>query len=444
MDDYDVAIVGAGSAGCALAGRLAERTSLRIALLEAGPDYGPRREGRWPADLIDAHHTPESHDWDLQQSRARVIGGCSVHNEAALVRALPGDYDRWGVLGWRDADLAPIIDEVARRVPIRTSPDDELASWQRLFLESARTAGFPEAVPFTQNIRDGIRWNAAFSFLDPVRSRLSVISDVLADRLVIENHRAQALIVHGSGGERQIRAERFVLSAGVYGSPAILLRSGVALSGVGRNLHDHPGVSFEYKPARHALRAAKEDLAAGRFYEAQVVLKTAPDLHIVPYQTVEEDESVTFGILAYYLSPRSRGRVSLSSGDARQPVAIDLAMLKDKHDVDALTEAVSVVHRLTAASPLAEAIERGPRRFRSRGRHARFVRQNATAYGHAGGTCRMGPSPEDGDVVDAHGVVHGLTNVSVADASIMPQIPRANTNFTCYVIGARVADFLSS
>src|SRR5688572_21379578 len=98
---FDVAIVGAGSAGCALAGRLAARSDLRIALIEAGPDYGPLRRGSWPQALIDSHHSPDSHDWGFDQPRARVVvGGCSAHNECALVRALPGDYDRWAAPGW--------------------------------------------------------------------------------------------------------------------------------------------------------------------------------------------------------------------------------------------------------------------------------------------------------------------------------------------------------
>src|SRR5688572_27914923 len=116
MNAFDIAIIGAGSAGCALAGRLAARTELRIGLIEAGPDYGPRGSGRWPSDLVDAHHTPESHDWDFEQSRARVVGGCSTHNESALVRPRPGDFDRWEIAGWSDADLAPMVEDVARRL----------------------------------------------------------------------------------------------------------------------------------------------------------------------------------------------------------------------------------------------------------------------------------------------------------------------------------------
>src|SRR5687768_11764771 len=141
-DAFDIGIIGAGSAGCALAGRLAARTDLRVALIEAGPDYGPRGSKSWPAELVDAHHSPESHDWDFEQSRARVIGGCSVHNECAIVRALPGDYTRWGIPGWSDTELAPFIHDMTLTMPARICPDEELAAWQRTFLDTALDAGF--------------------------------------------------------------------------------------------------------------------------------------------------------------------------------------------------------------------------------------------------------------------------------------------------------------
>jgi choline dehydrogenase len=473
VEIFDVVIIGAGSAGCALAGRLAAaRTELRIALVEAGPDYGPQASGSWPAGLVDARHTPVSHDWGFDQSRARVIGGCSTHNECALVRALPCDYDRWGIPGWTDSDLAPVVDDVARTLPTTICPDDELATWQRAFLDTALAAGFsrlsggndaPDASgvgPFIQNIKDGLRWNAAFAFLDAVRSRLTVISDVLADRFIFEGDRARVLMGHGREGAREIRAKKFVLCAGVYGSPAILLRSGVgpadhltelripirsALPGVGANLHDHPGVGFEYEPTTHAMRAVKKDMAMGRFYEVQVVLKTRPDLHIIPYQTEDDAGIFSFGILAYHLNPRSRGTVHLTSRDPGELLAIDLGLLNDPdgYDIGALTQGVQLIHSLTKGSPLADSIKRGPRRFSSATRHARFIRDNVTDYGHSVGTCRMGLSPDAGDVVDARCRIHGLDNVFIADASIIPQIPRANTNFTCSVIGTRAADFLA-
>jgi choline dehydrogenase-like flavoprotein len=136
--------------------------------------------------------------------------------------------------------------------------------------------------------------------------------------------------------------------------------------------------------------------------------------------------------------------VRLVSRDPGVPPAIDLGLLSDREgrDVAALVDGVRLIHDLTKRSPLAAAIKRGPRHFSSGARLARYVRDNVSDYGHSVGTCRMGPSPEAGDVVDPRGRVHGLANVFVADASIIPQIPRANTNLTCFVIGARTADLL--
>jgi choline dehydrogenase len=417
-------------------------------------------------DLVDAHHSPDSHDWDFEQSRARVIGGCSAHNECAVVRPLPGDFDRWGIAGWSDADLAPVVDDVARMLPAHVCPDDELAAWQRMFLETALDAGFPRranaddapgasgVAPFVQNVSGGVRWNAAFAFLDAVRPRVTVIDYVVADRLVLEGDRAHSLVVQAPGGVREIRADRFVLCAGVYGSPAILLRSGIGpardlrklgiaihsdLPAVGANLHDHPGVGLEYQPTTSARRATKDDLRMERFYEAQVVLRTAPDLHVIPYQTAENMDDMSFGIITFYLSPRSRGRMRLTSREAGAPPAIDLGLVSDpaRHDVSALVEGVRLIHDLTTRAPLADFIKRGPRRFRFDARLARYVRNNVSDYGHSVGTCSMG------DVVDARGRVQGLENVYIADASVMPVIPRANTNLACSVIGARVAEFLA-
>jgi choline dehydrogenase len=469
---YDVAIVGGGSAGCALAGRLAASGDLRIVLLEAGPDYGPRDGGKWPADLVDAHHSPESHDWDYEQSRARVIGGCSAHNECAIVRARPGDYDRWNVEGWSDAELAPLVYDVSSALPHFVCPDDELTTWQRAFLDAVVDMGIPRVVsadepldavgiaPFVQNIAHGVRWNAAFTFLDPVRSRVDVVGDFLADRLIFDGDRATALRGRREGAETEIRAKQFVLSAGVFGSPAILLRSGVGpakdlsslgislhhdLPGVGANLHDHPGVGLEYEPTTRARRAVKQEDTQGRFYEVQLVLRSAPALHIVPYQASSGGDW-SFGILAFHLDPRSRGRMRLASRDPAAAPRIDLGLLTDAggEDARALADGVQLMHELTKRPPLAEVIERGPRRFASRPRLLRYVRENVSDYGHSVGTCRMGASAAAGDVVDARCGVHGLSNVFVADASVVPRIPRANTNLTCMLVGARVADILSA
>jgi choline dehydrogenase-like flavoprotein len=178
----------------------------------------------------------------------------------------------------------------------------------------------------------------------------------------------------------------------------------------------------------------------------QLVLRTAPDLHVVPYQSADNGGDWSFGIITFHLDPRSRGRARLTSRAPDAPPRIDLGFLSDRehHDVGALVEGVRLIQELTKRSALADTIKRGPRRFSSDAPLARYVRNNVSDYGHSVGTCRMGPSPNAGDVVDARGRIHGLANVFVADASIIPRIPRANTNLTCFVIGARVADLLAS
>jgi choline dehydrogenase len=440
-------------------------------LVEAGPDYGARTSGGWPADLVDGRCTPNSHDWGYEQTRARVIGGCSVHNESALVLAQAGDYDRWGVPGWSDAELAPTIDYVAGLVPTRTCGDDGLAAWQRAFLDAAIEQGYgriessndPTRIgvgPFVRNIKDGIRWNSAFSFLDPVRTGITLLAGLVADRFLLDDSRAHSIILCGPEGDRTLRARHFVLCAGVYGSPAILLRTGVGpakelrrlnipprvkLPGVGKNLHDHPGVGAEYEPTPQLVRATNGDVRAGRHYEAEMVLKDMPDLHLVPYQTQGGSSAWTFGIMAYDLDPRSRGRLTLRSRDPNEAPQIELGFLSDPagHDARVLIDGLQRIHRLTRSGPLAKVIARGPRRFASTRRLLAYVSNNVSGYSHPVGTCRMGPSPAAGDVVNAQGKVYGLQNVFVADASTIPRIPRANTNFTCYVIGARSADFLA-
>lgn len=485
---FDILVIGAGSAGCALVGRVVESSGLRIGLVEGGPDYGPAHGGRWPTELLDPRRFPKTHDWGLVQARAKVIGGCSAHNQCAVVRAVPGDFDRWagaGNRGWSDEDLAPLLRDIERRLPLRQYRDDELAFWQKCFLEAAVAAGFPRVhelsdpdsaegvAPFHANLRDSIRWNAAFAFLDAVRERptLNIVADTVVDRLVFKGGRAVALTGYSPNGAIELRAHRFVLCAGVYGSPAILLRSGIGppdalqklrisihvpLAGVGSNLHDHPGIAIDYEPSPSARRAFEKELADDKLYQSQVILKALADrrqeeslLHVLPYQAPDESGAWRFVLMVFVMRPRSRGSVRLSGRDPHDAVQINFNFVSDPagHDLAALSAGVRLVRRMAKLPPLDHAIRREivpGQLLDSEAERTRFIRSRAAGYAHSVGTCRMGPSAEGGDVVDPNGLVYGTENVFVADASIIPEIPRANTNLTCMLIGRKLAELVDA
>jgi choline dehydrogenase len=289
----DTVVIGGGSAGAAVAGLLAERSEQTVLLLEAGPDYGSFADGRWPAELIDAGAIPVTHDWGYDSGRqyasrvisfgrARVIGGCSSHNGCAAIWGSSVDYDGWAALGnsgWSTDELLPLFRDASERLRVRVPEPGEITPFQRIALDAAADAGIPRVAdlnnldenlgmaPSPANIANGVRWNTAFAYLDPVRERsnLTIVGDSPCDRLEIRSGRVSAVVVAGRDGPLRIEAGRVVVAAGTYGSPAILLRSGIGdpselratgitpihdLPGVGRNLHDHPRVSLSYAGTR--------------------------------------------------------------------------------------------------------------------------------------------------------------------------------------------------
>ncbi|HYY55485.1 MAG TPA: GMC family oxidoreductase, partial [Candidatus Dormibacteraeota bacterium] len=277
--EYDVVVAGAGSAGCVVAWSLV-RAGYRVALVEAGPDYGPHDSGRWPEDILDARRLAlDSHRWtqtdaaDRSQARARVLGGCSSHNACALVRGEPRDYDEWPK-GWGAADLGPHLDRAERELRARFFADDEVSPWHRAFVEAAGELVHRH----TFNVVGSTRWNAAFAYLDPARGRanLTILADTLVDRV-----RTGGAVVTSRG---ELSAGTVVLAAGAYGSPAILLRSGFGPP-VGEGLADHVGVGMGWAPTEELLRAAAaHETEHGRLYEPYSLV-TPPDLHLAPWSS---------------------------------------------------------------------------------------------------------------------------------------------------------------
>lgn len=495
----DTVVIGGGTAGAAIAGLLAEHSEETVLLLEAGPDYGPFATGRWPADLTDAGAIPTTHDWGYhsgEQSaprvigfeRARVIGGCSSHNGCAAIWGSSLDYDGWAALGnsgWSTDEMRPLFSAASERLRVKIPEPAEITPFQRAALDAAAEAGIPRVAdlnnldenlgmaPSPVNIVNGVRWNTAFAYLDPVRERsnLTIVGDAACDRLEIRSGRANAVIVAGREGPVRLEAGRVIVAAGTYGSPAILTRSGVGdpselraagitsiidLQGVGRNLHDHPRISLNYAGTRE-LEAMMTAFARDHWMpEEQTIAKAQSsrcprgfDLHIYPVGG--PDPSTRTGwrwtLEVACMTPRSRGTLRISSADNAAPPIIDHRYLSDPEDEDlrVLADGVALAREIAGKPALSRLVSMEflpGSRAATRIQVESFVRANCLHYYHPVGTCRMGPASDHFAVVDSRGRIHGLDNAYVADASIMPVIPRANTNLPALVVGERIARWL--
>src|SRR5262245_51272178 len=440
---YDVVVAGGGTAGCVLAARLSEEPSRRVCLVEAGPDYGPYSAGRWPADILDGRWLAlNSHCWerddeeDRSQLRARILGGCSSHNACVMLRGALADYDEWGP-GWTAAELEPFLERAEQAFDVRRLDGEELPPWHAAFRDAVAEDAIVHSVNMT---REGVRWNAAFAYLDRARSRenLTILADTLVDRVFLERERAVGVATSKGG----IRAAAVVLTASADGSPAILLRSGIGPETglpVGENLCDHVGTGMAWEPTNE-LRADWDTWE--REHPLAMAAVTVPlrssscaeslwDLFVFP--AADPGYEISAGI--YAMKPLSRGRVSLTSSDPRAPLHIDHGFLADETDVEVLVEGFERLRELGACEAVGP-YTAGESRPGTDVDAEPYVRATARGFFHPTGTCSLGK------VVDARARVFGYENLLAADASIMPTIPRAHTNLTTAAIAERVADLM--
>ena len=486
MTDYDAIVCGGGTAGPVVASHLVD-AGRSVLLIEAGPDYGAFADGRWPAELVDARTIPVSHDWgytsgdelpgrSLAYERARVIGGCSAHNGCTVSWGHRADYDGWaglGLEGWAADDLLPLFVEASTRMRVRRFSDDEIVPFHREFVESGAAMGLAEADDLDtldgglgvciepSNSPDGVRWNAAFAYLDPVRDRshLTVLGDTIVDRLIVEGDRAVGVATIGPLGPVEIHADVVVACAGVYGSPTILMRSGIGPADelralgidavldlpVGRNLHDHPSYELFFAPSDELRRRRAACEAAGHVVpDEQGFAKAASgraqaaeepfDLHVFPEISMDGQ----LGVFVAMLAPRSRGALSLRDADPKSAPRIDHAFLSDPdhHDLEALVDGVELARAFATTEPFASMLDRelepgsaAPARHDLR----EAVRAGVIHYWHPVGTCAMG------SVTDADGHVLGIEGLVVADASVMPVTPRATTSIPTVAVAERIA-----
>ncbi len=471
----DVVVVGAGSSGCVVAGRLAER-GRDVLLVEAGPDYGPVDSGRWPEELRNARMLATTHDWGYAAGRwtferARVMGGCSSHNGAIAAVGQRVEYDHWNLPGWAGDDVAPIYDEVVRRMRVRAYEPHEAGPFHARCLQAATDLGWPIASDLcdldagpafgleTVNVVGTTRWNASFAYIDPVRDRVRILDEALVDRFETGDGCVRLHVLR-HGEPMEIEAGTLVLAAGAYGTPLVLERSGVGdpavlraagvavaheLPGVGANLHDHPMVHADRAVGPQLQQWLDEAAAAGFLPEEQTLGKFVSnqsvdgryDMHVFPV-CASDQTSFLFGRVHVEVScvdVRSRGFVHIASADPEAHPVIDHRYLSDAdgHDLAVLRDGLVLAEQLLDHPLLASVL--GGRITDMSTDQA--IRDTVAHYYHPVGSCAMGSGPMA--VCDHDGRVHGLPGVVVADASLMPQITRANTNLPAVMIGERIA-----
>ena len=480
--DADIVVVGGGAAGCVVARRTAESTGARVLLLEAGQICVLKL----PPDLRDGWRLPTLPDWGFEAEakggnptklrRGRLLGGTSWLTRFA-VRGAAADFDDWatrGNPGWTFQEVLPVFRRLEADadfggdpwhgdrgpMPITRYPDLPRSPIHVATVELLETLGHPRVAdhnrpdavgvgPMPMSTRDGRRITTADAYLplDPALGNLEIRTDTSVSRIVLEGGRATGV---RSGDGTVIHADEVIVSAGTYGSPTILLRSGIGppdhlrevgidcqveLPGVGSNLADHPGVDFDSGwegaavdgPILHSIAT---------YHSSMTPTAGAPDLMF--WLSDPAGAEPAFYLDPILLKPASRGTVRLRSADSDDPPRITLPNVGQAEDLERLAEALQRAVELALQPMFRRLASRTPTRPSTLQERRDYVIANAYSIPHVVGTCRMGPSPEDGDVVDSRGRVHGVDALRVIDASIIPEPPSGFPHIITIMIAERL------
>jgi choline dehydrogenase-like flavoprotein len=522
MHAADYVIVGAGSAGCAIANRLSEDPSCRVVLIEGG---GSNRHPNITIPAAFPKQFKTKLDWDynsepepfcndrsLYLPRGKSLGGSSSMNAMLYVRGRPFDYDLWeaqGAEGWGWRDVLPYFKKAEDNSrgsseyhgtggPLRVEDSREPSPFAERFLQTAEAYGIPRipdyngpeqdgCSPVQVTQRGGRRWSSADAYLRPAMKRpnLTVVTKAQVLKVEIQGGRAVGVRYADSKGRERVAhaANEVILSAGAYGSPQLLMLSGIGpeaglrdvgvdvaldLPGVGENLQDHPYLVGIWQSVVGETLADAESLGNAMKWvlkkegplttsvaEAFAFVRTRPGLpaadiqfHFAPayfsnhgFDTSYTDHAITFG--PALVSPKSRGRLWLRSADPSVKPRILTNTFAEPDDLRSIVDAMKMAREMAAMDPMAKAL--GRELFPGSDAEtdedlAADARKRIELLYHPVGTCRMGQ--DDLAVVDPELKVRGIEGLRVADASVMPVIPGGNTNAPTIMIGEKAADLI--
>lgn len=467
-----IIVVGAGSAGCVVAARLSASGEHQVTLLEAGPDQHDPQTSKRLASLnwLDALKAPSAFTADIMATRlqtdaprpyqrGRGVGGSGSVNAMLALPGLPEDYDRWrdvyGIDGWNWEEVSPWL-EMLQKDTIRSEPRS-FTPVDHALVNAAEAFGLPSDVDtLTPDDGAGALYRHADSvgrrssrerYLDPVRSRrnLSIRPNHPVSRVVIEDGRAVGVQL---SDQEVMPADEIILCAGAIETPAVLLRTGEQRLGVGQGLQDHPAASVFLE--LHEEFADAE--ATAPCINAVLRLSSSRgtgDIHILPvHGPLTETNPPSHGVLmAALMHVTSVGEVRLDPENTEGAPLVAERMLSTKVDRVAMREALRMLETVLESPPFSRIVKSAF--IDSEGTPLRALQDPVvyqswldTAVGdyfHAVGTARMGPQNDPRAVVDTSGRVHGVDRLRVMDASVIPEVPRANTHLPTVMVAERLS-----